>query len=201
MRLHINPETIRWNWYDKSIKCRTADGQSVYIPRTEVTCQNNGVVQNWETHMIQEKGLNCVTEREEGGTISASRAKAQIEDFQKLELWKKGEFEVTGITPWGLFTVPKHSDLVSQIAELRANFVSDSTTPSVVSVFDSPMDNIQDLQLSKKLYRRIAMLAHPDRGGDELLFNYAHALYVSHDVTALSHLLESLMANDFHSYI
>lgn len=95
----------------------------------------------------------------------------------------------------------KHSDLVAQIAELRANFVSDSTTPSVVSVFDSPMDNIQDLQLSKKLYRRIAMLAHPDRGGDELLFNYAHALYVSHDVTALSHLLESLMANDFESYI
>lgn len=95
----------------------------------------------------------------------------------------------------------KHSDLVGQIAELRANFVSKSTTPSVVSVFDSPMDNIQDLQLSKKLYRKIAMLAHPDRGGDELLFNYAHALYISHDVTALSHLLESLMNNDFNSYI
>ncbi len=94
----------------------------------------------------------------------------------------------------------KHSDLVGQIAELRANFVSQSKTQSVVSVFDSPMDNIQDLQLSKKLYRRIAMLAHPDRGGDPLLFNYAHALYTSHDVTALSHLLESLLNNDFSSY-
>ena len=113
MRLHINPETIRWNYSDKSIKCRTEDGRNVFIPRTEVTCQNKGVVQNWEANMMYERGLECITEQEEGGTIIASRAKAQIEDFQKLELWKKGEFEVTGITPWGLFTVPKHSDLVA----------------------------------------------------------------------------------------
>ena len=44
------------------------------------------------------------------------------------------------------------------------------------------------------------MFAHPDRGGNALLFNYAHALYVSNDVTALSFLYECLMKDDFSSF-
>lgn len=94
----------------------------------------------------------------------------------------------------------KHSDLVSQIAKLRLN-LTDTNMPSVVSVFDSPLESVQDLQMSKKLWRKIAMLTHPDRGGDPLLFNYAHALYVSNDVSALSFLSECLMKNDFSSFV
>lgn len=94
----------------------------------------------------------------------------------------------------------KHSDLVNEVAALRINFVSDAKTASVVSVFDSPLESVQDMQLSKTLYRKIAMLVHPDRGGSALLFNYAHALYLSHDVSALSILLESLMKGDFSSF-
>lgn len=94
----------------------------------------------------------------------------------------------------------QHSDLVSEIAQLRTQ-LSDSNTVSIISVFDSPLESAADLQVSKALYRKIAMLTHPDRpNGDAVLFAYAHALYLSADRISLTHLYEALLKNDLSDY-